>query len=57
MKIYQINKHTNEIVQEFSNVLSFGNNYVEYLNNNCRGKIYCDTNTEYFSDQIPEQEQ
>ena len=53
MKVYLIDRNTNEAVQEFSNVLSFGINYVEYLNNGCRGKIYCDTESEYISDTIP----
>lgn len=55
MKVYLINKNTDEIIREFSDVLSFGVNYVEYSNDGCRGKIYCNTETEYISETIPEQ--
>lgn len=53
MIVYLIDKNTNEVIRQFSNVLSFNITYVEYLNNGCRGKIYCDTETEYISETIP----
>lgn len=49
MTIYLINKETNEIIREFDNVINWSYNFVEY-NNNGRAKIYCDTETEYFTD-------
>lgn len=57
MEAYLIDKETNEVKQTFTNVLNFGENYVEYLNNGCRGKIYCDTQTEYISETMPEIEE
>lgn len=54
MKVYLVNKNTNEIIREFSNVISFDVNSVEYSNNGCRGKIYCDIENEYISDIIPD---
>lgn len=54
MKIYLLNKQTNDVVQEFDDVLNVGHNYVEYLNGGCRGRIYCDEETEYFSKNLPE---
>lgn len=56
MKVYIINKNTNKIVREFTDVISFDVNYVEYLNNGCRGKIYCDIENEYVTDIVPDQE-
>ena len=56
MKVYLINKNTNEVIREFSNVLSFNSNYVEYSNGNCRGKIYCDIDVEYVTNINPEQD-
>lgn len=56
MNVYVIDKNTNEIVREFSNVINFDINSVEYLNNDCRGKIYCDIENEYVTDVIPDQE-
>lgn len=57
MEAYLIDKETNEVKQTFSNVLSFRENYVEYLNNGCRGKIYCDTEIEYISEAMPNNEE
>ena len=53
MKVYLINKETNEIVREFENVINWSYNFVEY-NNGGRAKIYCDTETEYFTDKEAE---
>jgi hypothetical protein len=47
MEVYLIDKETNEVKQTFANVVSFGENYVEYLNNGCRGKLYFNTEIEY----------
>ena len=48
MKIYQINKETNEVIKEYSNVIRWGYNFIEY-NDDGRCKIYCGEN-EYFTD-------
>jgi len=54
MEIYLINNETNEIIQIYQNVEKWGYNFVEYKNNGMRGKIYCDMETEHFSDTKPE---
>ena len=56
--IYLKNKETNEIINTFTNVIEWSDNFVEYEDYG-RCKIYCDTETEYFTDQeeTPEQEQ
>ena len=54
MKIYLINNETNEVTQTYQNVEKWGYNFVEYKNNGMRGKIYCDMETEHFSDKMPE---
>jgi hypothetical protein len=51
MKVYLINKETNEVDREFDNVINWSYNFVEY-NNNGRAKIYCDIETEYFTDNV-----
>ena len=52
MKVYLINNETNEIVNEYSNVISWGFNFVEY-DNGGRCKIYCDSEVEHFSNEEP----
>ena len=49
MTIYLINAETNEVIQTYTDVQNWGYNFVEYLNNKRRAKIYCGDN-EYFSD-------
>ena len=51
MKIYLIDRKTNETKNAYDNVISWRENYVEYLNGGYRGKLYCNTKTEYFSDE------
>lgn len=53
MKIYLINNETNDVIREFNNVINWSYNFVEY-NNGGRAKIYCDTETEYFTDNVEE---
>ena len=50
MIVYLINKETNEIINEYKNVISWGYNFVEF-NNGGRCKIYCNSETEYFTDE------
>lgn len=50
MKVYLIDRATNETKSTYENVESWGFDFVEYLNNGYRAKIYCDTQVEYFSD-------
>ena len=52
MKVYLINNETNEVVNEYNNVISWGFDFVEYHNGG-RCKIYCDAETEHFSDEEP----
>lgn len=49
MKIYLKNKETNEVINEYSNVIAWGVDFVEY-DEGGRAKIYCDAETEYFTD-------
>lgn len=49
MKIYLINADTNETIQTFDDVISWGANFVEYNNGGFRAKMYCNEN-EYFTD-------
>ena len=49
MTIYLINKETNETIQTFENVITWGHNFVEYDNGGYRAKMYCSEN-EYFTD-------
>lgn len=51
MEIYLYNSN-NELLQEFHNVIHWGNNFVEY-NNGGRCKIYCREN-EYFTNKMME---
>lgn len=53
--VYLINKETEEVINEYKEVISWGYNFVEFLNNGQRGKIYCGKN-EYFTDQKSEEE-
>ena len=54
MTIYLINKETGETSNTYTNVISWGKNFVEFMNGKYRGKVYCNEETEYFSDSIPE---
>lgn len=49
MKIYLINKETNETIQTFENVQHWDYNFVEFLNGGYPAKIYCGED-EYFTD-------
>lgn len=53
MKVYLISMETNETIREFDNVIRWSYNFVEY-DNGGRAKIYCDTETEYFTDKEAE---
>lgn len=50
--VYLINADTNEVIQTFENVISWGDNFVEYTNDEIRAKIYCNDD-EYFTDIKP----
>lgn len=52
MKIYLLNNNTQELITTYENVKDWGNNYVVFMNNGNLGKIYCDEETEYFSDTL-----
>jgi hypothetical protein len=49
MKIYLMDKETNEIIQTFDNVIEWSSDFVEYNNSGYRAKMYCSDN-EYFTD-------
>lgn len=49
MEVYLIDFKTNEVKQTFTNVIKFGYNWVEF-DNGGRCKLYCDVETEYFTD-------
>lgn len=52
MEVYLIRKETNEVINTFRNVIKWDYNYVEYLNNGNRAKVYCDTEIEFFNDTV-----
>ena len=53
MTIYLKNKETNEVINTYTNVIRWSVDFVEY-DNGGRGKIYCNTEIEYFTDETPE---
>jgi len=54
MEVYLIDRETNEIKDTYTNVDRWAENFVEFTTNGYRSKIYCDIETEYFSDKEPE---
>lgn len=50
MEIYLKSIETNEIKKAYKDVIVWGYNFVEYYNSGNRAKIYCDTETEYFTE-------
>lgn len=56
MEVYLIRKETDEVINTFRAVIKWAYNYVEYLNNNNRAKVYCNEETEYFTDRLPVKE-
>lgn len=52
MEIYLIDKQLNKVKREYSNVIDWSQDYVEFINDGFRSKIYCDAETEYFSDTL-----
>ena len=53
--IYLVNKITKEIVGEYTNIISWSENHVEFENNGNRCKLYCNEN-EYFTKEIKDGE-
>lgn len=49
MVIYLKNKETNEVINTYTNVIRWNVDFVEY-DNGGRGKTYCNTDIEYFTD-------
>ena len=56
MTIYLKNKETNEVINTYTNVIRWSVDFVEYSTNGYRGKTYCNTETEYFTDEYTEEE-
>lgn len=50
MKIYLINRETNEIIDTYENVYNWAENFVEFTNGRFDAKHYCNIETEYFTD-------
>lgn len=48
MIVYQLYKRNNQLIREYTNVIRWGVDFVEY-NNGGRCKIYCN-NDEFFTD-------
>lgn len=57
MTIYLIDKETNKIKSTYTDVAKWSANFVEYTNNGLRAKIYCDSETEYFTNEAPKIEE
>lgn len=55
MKVYLIDLETQNVLQEFNNVIEWGFDFVEY-DNGGRGKFYCNPEKEYFTDKPIEEE-
>ena len=55
MKIYLINTETNELINEYTNVIHWGYNFIEF-DNGGRCKIYCGEK-EYFTDTYHQKQQ
>lgn len=53
MIIYLKNKETNEIIDKYQNINNWDYSFIEYYNGEVC-KIYCDVETEYFTDKAPE---
>ena len=53
MMIYLIDSVNNEIKNTYTNVDKWSVNFVEFTSNGFKTKIYCDSETEYFSDKLP----
>lgn len=51
MIVYLINADTNEVINEYKNVIHWGYNFVEYNNGSGRCKLYCNEN-EYFTKEV-----
>lgn len=51
MNIYLIDRETNEIKDTYTNVNNWAEDFVEFATNGLRSKIYCNVETEYFSDE------
>lgn len=50
--IYKINKETQEVLQQYTNVVSWSAGFVEYTSGSIRIKEYCNDN-EIFVDVLP----
>ena len=50
MIVYLVERETKKIIKEFSNVIKFGENFVEYIDVG-RCKIYC-SEKEFFTNDI-----
>lgn len=57
MEIYLIDRETNEIKGVYTNVDKWSVNFVEFTNNGFKTKIYCDIETEYFTNEKPKIEE
>lgn len=50
--IYKINKETQEVLQQYTNVINWSADFVEYTSGSIRVKEYCSEN-EMFVDTLP----
>lgn len=55
MEVYLIDIETDKVINTYTNIIGFGYNWVEFENNG-RCKLYCDPETEFFTDTLPEVE-
>lgn len=53
MRVYLIDKNTNEIIKEYNNVIEYNEDYILYQAGKGRGKLYAGEN-EYFTNIKPE---
>ena len=55
MIVYLKDKETQKVIQQYTNIISWANNYVEFNNGNNRCKLYCNEN-EYFTREVTDGE-
>lgn len=51
MKIYLIDRETGKVEKTYTNVINWNETFVEFINGGFIGKIYCNSEIEYFSNE------
>lgn len=51
MEVYLIDRETNEIIDTYTNIIGWAENFVEFKKGKFRSKFYCDVEKEYFTNE------